>query len=277
MVDVVCAAEPPQPGTRVHAGVSVRAGGSAVNAALAAAALEAAPLVVGRVGSDSLGDLVVGELARRGIDARIARDGELPTGAAVAFAGAGPGPAVVAHRGANARFAPGDVPDPLEADALFVSGFALLQEGSADAARAALDRFTGHWAGVDAASPRLAAAAAERGLERAGAGANVVFATAEEARALTGAGPEESARALASRFTVACVKLGEEGALAAQGDRVERRSPPRVRQGAALGSGDALAAGLLVALARGASLGDALELGCEAGAAVPARAVPPSS
>jgi sugar/nucleoside kinase (ribokinase family) len=277
MVDVVCAAEPPHAGTRVHAGVSVRAGGSAVNAALAAVALGAAGLVVGRVGSDSLGDLLVGELAGHGIDGRLGRDRGLPTGAVVAFAGAGPAPAVVAHRGANAQFAPGDVPDPLEADALFVSGFALLQEGSADAACAALERFTGRWAGVDTASPRLAAAAAEHGLERAAPGANVVLATAEEARALTGAGPEESARALASRFTVACVKLGEEGAVAAQGDRVERRSPPRIDPGSSFGSGDAFAAGLLVALARGASLGDALELGCQAGAAAAARAVPPDS
>lgn len=234
-----------------------------MNAAVAAASADASATVVGRVGDDRAGDLVAAALADRGIDARLARDPELPTGTAVAFAADPSSVGVVANRGANARLSPGDLPAVLDADALFVSGFALFQEGSAAAARAALQRFAGSWAGVDLASPKLAAAAA---LDEVAQGAAVVFATAEEARALTGAGPEEAARALASRFAIACVKLGAEGAIASYDGRLERRAAAPVVRSAPFGAGDAFAAALLVALARGSSPPQALERGCEAGA-----------
>jgi sugar/nucleoside kinase (ribokinase family) len=255
MLDVLCA-ELPAAGERVHADVLVRPGGSAVNAAIAAAGASAT--VVGRVGNDATGDLIAAALAGRGVDARLARDPELPTGVAVALGG----DAVVAQRGANARLAPEDVPPELTADALFVSGFALLQEGSRAAARAALERFRGRWAGIDLASPGLAA----RATAEVTAGANVVFATADEARALTRAGPEEAARTLAERFEVVCVKLGPDGALAASDGAVERCAVEPVERRSPFGAGDAFAGAFLTALGGGASVGAALELACAAGA-----------
>ena len=253
MVDVLYTQLPPA-GARVHDEVVIRAGGTAVNAAIAAIEAGAAATVVGRVGTDPSAELVSAALAERGIAARLARDPELPTGTAVAL-----GPSVVANRGANATLSPRDLPEPLDADALLVSGFALFQSGSAEAARAALQRFRGRWSAVDLASPKLAQ------LETAG-DANVVLATADEARAVTGANPEEAAHALAARFEIAVVKLGAEGALAVRGDHVERASAQRVERRWAFGAGDAFAATLLVALARDESLDRALQLACEAGA-----------
>jgi 2-dehydro-3-deoxygluconokinase len=259
MVDVVCA-ELPAPGSRVHANVSVGAGGSAVNAAVSAAAAGMSALVIGRVGSDPAGDLVATDLGAHGVEAHLARDPDLPTGAVVAL-GRNRSAGVVAHRGANARLSPEDIADPIAGDALLVSGFALFQEGSADAARAALGRFAGAWAGIDLASPGLAAGADEP-IE----GANVVLATADEARVLTGAEPEEAARRLGSRFAVACIKLGDEGAIAAQGEQVERRAANTVARRSPFGAGDAFAAAFLIALARREPLGRALELACAEGA-----------
>jgi sugar/nucleoside kinase (ribokinase family) len=258
MIDVVCAETPPV-GSRVHAEVSVRAGGSAVNAAMCAAAAGAQASVCGRIGADPAGNLISAALAAHGIEAHLARDQDLPTGAAVALR-AGETASIVADRGANARLSPADVPDQLEADALLVSGFALFQSGSDEAARAAFQRFGGEWAGVDLASPTLAAGA---DLE---VGANVVFATADEARAVTGAEPEEALRALASRFDVACVKLGDEGALAARGERVERCAAVATSGRSPFGAGDAFAATFLLALAGGDDLAGALQRACEAGA-----------
>jgi sugar/nucleoside kinase (ribokinase family) len=157
MVDVVCA-ETPSPGSRVHAGVSVGAGGSAVNAATWAAGAGAEACVVGRIGNDPAGDLVRATLAASGIEARLARDPDLPTGVVVALR-SDEAMSIVANRGANASLSPADVPDRLEGDALLVSGFALFQSGSTDAARAALERFGGDWAAVDLAAPGLAAGA----------------------------------------------------------------------------------------------------------------------
>lgn len=253
MVDVLCP-EAPASGSRVHAQVSVRAGGSAVNAALAAVEAEAEATVVGRIGSDLSGELISAALAKRNVGDRLVRDPGLPTGTTVAL-----GTTVVTHRGANERLSPADLPEPLDAEVLLVSGFALFQTGSMEAGRAALERFQGRWAAVDLASPKLA------DLELA-EGANVILATAEEARAVTGADPDEAARALASRFEIACVKLGEQGAIAARGDRLEHAAAEPVERRSPFGAGDAFAGALLVALMRDDSLERALELACEAGA-----------
>jgi 2-dehydro-3-deoxygluconokinase len=269
MVDVTCE-ELPAAGTRLHTEVALRGGGSALNAARAAAAAGAVATVVGRIGADPAGDLVLAELCAAGISAHIARDPVLPTGTAVVF----PGPTVVATRGANARFAVNDIPEALAADALFVSGFALFQSGSSDAAALAMERFTGAWIGIDVASPALALEARDVDIPTAGRG-TVIFATAEEARAMTGAEPEEAARMLASRFSVASVKLGEEGALAVAGEHLERGRTERVTRRSPFGAGDAFAGTFLVALAMGNPFGTAVELACRAGAEAAARSPAP--
>jgi sugar/nucleoside kinase (ribokinase family) len=127
MLDVV-ADRLPVAGERTHGAVQLRPGGSAVNAALAARELGAAAQVVGRVGRDPAGDMIVVALEESGVEARLARDKELPTGTAIALSAA-----VVADRGANARLSSDDLPSPLQGDALLVSGFALFQEGSREA------------------------------------------------------------------------------------------------------------------------------------------------
>jgi sugar/nucleoside kinase (ribokinase family) len=266
LVDVF-ASEAPRAGERVHGSVTLRAGGSAANAGVWAASMSAAATVVGRVGSDPAGDLIAGVLAGRGLETHLARDSEVPTGVAVALGA----DTAVASPGASARLAPDDVPNPLTGDALLVSGFSLFQQASAPGARAALERFAGECAAVDLASPRLAEAAAGR-LEETAAEANLILATADEARAVTGLAPEDAALALARRFEVACVKLGKHGAVAAQGDRIVRAKSDSVVRRSPFGAGDAFAAALVVALAVGESLEQALELACETGARAAASA-----
>ena len=207
----------PQHGERRHGSVRLRAGGSSVNAALVARSLGAEAQVIGRVGCDAAGDLVAETLAARGVEAQLVRDDELPTGTAVALGGA-----VVADRGANARLSPEDLPAPLAGDALLVSGFALFQDGSREAAQAALQRFEGAWTAVDLASPRLA---------RLDFDARVVFATEAEAEAVQG---------LEDRFEIVC-----------------RKDDYGVVRTAPFGAGDAFAAAFLVALASGEDVEEA--------------------
>ena len=244
----------------------MRAGGSAVNAAAAAVAAGSSAAVLGRIGSDPPGELVAAELEALDIEAHLARDQELPTGIAVSLGDDPSSPSVVANRGANARLSPEDIPDVLEGEALLVSGFALFQTGSSEAARAALDRFAGSWVGVDVSSPRLAAAARDFELGDEGQRRTVLLATGDEARAMTGEEPEAAARTLASRFSVACIKLGKQGAIAADSDRVERVAVDPVARRSPFGAGDAFGAVLLIALAAGTPLGRALDLACAAGA-----------
>ena len=245
MVDVVTE-RLPAAGEYAHGSVRLRAGGSAVNAGLKAAELGASTQVVGRIGTDAAGDLVVSALEANRVDACLARDAELPTGTAVALADA-----VVADRGANARLSPRDLPSPLRADALLVSGFALFQDGSRDAARAALDRFDGRWPAVDLASPRLAALDFD---------AKVVFATEAEAQAVPG---------LEERFEIVCVKRAD-GARAHQAGQAVDVASPLVPRTSPFGAGDAFAAAFLFALASGERLEPTLARACAAGAAAAA-------
>jgi sugar/nucleoside kinase (ribokinase family) len=263
--DVMLDGTLPQPVAdgRVHGRIDLRVGGSAANAALAAAARGARAAVVGRVGADAAGRLVADELAARGVDPLLARDAEMRTGSVVVV---GEG-SIVADPGASGRLSPDDLPAVIEARAVLVSGYTLLQPGPEAAARAALERARTEFLAVDAASAR---AVSSYGVDRflaATAAAGVLLANADEARALTGLEAEAAAVALAGHYRVACIKLGRDGAIAATAEGVVRAAALPVDKPDALGAGDAFAGGLLLALGRGAELVAALRAGCEAAAA----------
>jgi sugar/nucleoside kinase (ribokinase family) len=254
----------PVPGTRVHGRIELRAGGSAANAARAAARLGARAAVVGRVGADAAGKLVADALAGDGVEALLAVDREEPTGSVVVVGGT----SIVADPGASARLEPADLPASLEATAVLVSGYSLLQRRPEPAARAAIERAQTRRLAVDVASARLVTAfGVDRFLEVTSA-VGVLLANAEEARALTGLDAEDAARALARDYDVVCVKLGSAGALAASGDDVVHTPVRAIERVDTLGAGDAFAGGFLVALARGADLPEALRAGCDAAAVV---------
>jgi sugar/nucleoside kinase (ribokinase family) len=101
-------------------------------------------------------------------------------------------------------------------------------------------------------------------------GANAVLVDEVEARRITGSPPEEAARLLGASFRLACVTRGADGAVAVLDGRVETSKLKPVDSAGPVGAGDAFAAGMLVALARGADLRDALEAGCGFGATVAA-------
>jgi 1-phosphofructokinase len=71
---------------------------------------------------------------------------------------------------------------------------------------------------------------------------------------------------------IVVVSMGARGAICAAKDRAWRIRPPAVERRSAVGSGDAMVAGLAVGLARGDDLPAALRLGTAAGAATAASA-----
>src|SRR6478735_5516016 len=195
-------------GGRVHGRIELRAGGSAANAGLAVAQLGGSAAVVGRVGADPAGRLVADALAAAGVEALLARDVEARTGCVVVVGGT----SIVADPGASARLAPDDLPATLDAGAVLVSGYTLLQQGSEPAARAAIESARTGWLTVDVGSAGLVTAfGVDRFLE-ATSTVGVLLANAEEAHALTGLDAEEAAVALAQHYELVCVKLGSAGA-----------------------------------------------------------------
>lgn len=250
----------PVPGRRIHGRIELRAGGSAANAALAAVRLGARAAVVGRVGADAAGRLVADDLAAAGVEVLLARDEDAPTGSVVVLGGS----SIVADPGASALLAPEDVPVPLTAGAVLVSGYSLLQSGSEPAARAAVERAQTAWLAVDAASANLITAFGIERFYAATAQVDVLLANAEEAFALTGLEGEAAALELGRHCRVACVKLGGEGAVAATAGVTARAVVRPVEGGAStLGAGDSFAAGFLLALGSGAGLAVALQAGCD--------------
>ena len=249
-------------GGRVHGRIELRVGGSAANAALAAARLGARAAVVGRVGADAAGRLVAEELAAAGVEPLLARDDAEHTGSVVVVGAT----SIVADPGASARLAPDDLPEVLEAGAVLVSGYSLLQRGSEPAARAALERARTDWLAVDVASPRLVEAFGADRFFDATRPASVLLANATEARTLTGLEPEEAAAVLASHYRVVCIKLGRDGALAVRDRVVVRAEVEPIERTDTLGTGDAFAGGFLFGLVGGAELAAALRAGCDSAA-----------
>jgi ribokinase len=226
MLDVHVPAAPLD--TVVHDAIRVRAGGSAVNAARCARRLGAQAAVVGGIGDDAAGAAIRDGLRRDGIDSFLVAGGEA-TGTVV-YLGTG----VVADRGANATFRPDALPS---GRVTLVSGY--LTE---DAVQAALALATGLRA-LDLQRPGAAAFDAD-----------VVI------------GPGLDLDALAGRHQVVCSTLGAGGAVAARGAERVELAPPRVLDGNRRGSGDAFAAGFLLALADGRPLEACVERGHAAAA-----------
>lgn len=212
------------PGRAVHAPVELRVGGTAANAALAAAAEGARAAVVARVGDDAAGRLARETLLAAGVEPLFAVDPALPTGVFLAA-----GDALAADRGASAALSPADLPATLRAGAVLVSDYA-----PAAAAAAAVERAEAEWVAAEGGSARF------------------LHGSADELDSL------------AARYRLACVTLGAEGAVAALDGRVERARPPEPLPEPLVGAGDALAAVVLVSLLRGLPLAEALARGVTA-------------
>jgi sugar/nucleoside kinase (ribokinase family) len=243
MVDVTAS------GTGHAARISLAPGGSAVNAAIWAAAAGAEATVVGRVGDDLGGRTLRTALQERGVKGDFSVDPEAPTGTFLVVDGE-----IRADRGANACFSPDDLPGRLEADVVLVSGYL-----PGPTVTKALEQAEATWLAI---APAL--------LDPIPPGANAILLDEVEALRLTGSTPEEAARMLGERFRLACVTCGAAGAVAVLDGRLEASTPEPVDNAGQVGAGDAFAAGLLVALARGAGLREALDAGCGLGAAVAA-------
>ena len=213
MVDVHVRAPALKRGGDVHGRVRLQPAGTSANAAVWAAWDGGSARVLGRVGDDLAGRLLRDALAERGVDAALTVDADASSGTMLVVVEAGER-SMVADRGANAALRPDDLPASLDAGAVLVSGYLLLQEPTTPAGLAAVDRAKATFVAVETSSwPLVEAFGPERFLsETTNAGANVLLANEREAEILIGVSSTAAARALGERYRVACVKLGEKGA-----------------------------------------------------------------
>ena len=265
MIDVSVEADALAQGGHVRGKVRIAPGGSAANAAAWAQATGASAAVVGRVGDDIAGKALRTALEDRGIHAVCAVDEGSPTGVVLTL-----GSKIVAERGANARFAANDVPAPLEACAVLVSGYALLQGDTEPAALAALERAEADWIAIDAASARLLDRYGRERFFTATSPATALLLNEDEAFALTDDEPEEAARALGDLYRLVCVKRGADGAVGILEGELVTMPASTIAVVDPAGAGDAFAGALLGSLALEKPFEDALAEAVRAGSAAAA-------
>lgn len=245
-------------------GATVRTlpGGKGANQAAAAAALGADVAMVGRVGRDDAGRLLVADLRARGVDVTAIGSDEAPTGTATVAVESPSGEnLIIVAPGANAALTPDDV----RIDAVANAKVLLVQLEISDAAVAAA---VGHAHGTVVLNPAPPADLAPEVLDRV----DVLVPNERELARLAGRDGDGSieslvdlARCVTARDVV--VTLGARGALVVPAaGAAELVAAPEVAVVDTTGAGDCFCGALAVALAAGHPLATAARLACAAAA-----------
>ena len=270
LVDIVVVPEGPlQPGSDMASTSTTRGGGSAANTAAWLTTCERPVVLVAAAGDDTLGHGAVNELTALGVRFAGWFDPDRRTGSCVVLVDQRGERTMLPDRGANDGLPAAVVAGALTAPPawLHLSGYTLLGDGSRPAAEAAIAFARQHgvrWS-VDASSAAPLRALGSASFLEWVAGCDVLFANDDEVAALGGA---DAAR---SRVGALVVKHGPEGAswLSAR-DQVRLPSVATTVVDS-VGAGDALDAGVIDALLRGAAPSDALREGCVVAALAVAR------
>jgi|tagenome__1003787_1003787.scaffolds.fasta_scaffold20749797_2 ribokinase len=268
-------------GSDVTGQVRIRQGGSAATAARWLGRIGARSSLICAIGRDPAGRALVAALASDGVKVHAVRVAGERTGRIGVFVDVSGQRSFITERGAALKLRPADLKPQwfAGAAALHLPAYSLLDRPLGDAGLAAIElaRAAGAPVTVDLASaaPLLAQGrdAALELLRRAAP--DLVFATADEARALLGARRELDLLELAP---VAVVKRGREGATILVRDGRDPEAGDRLRFEVATtplqptdttGAGDAFDAGFLVgwleALGRGLAPAAALQRGAVLG------------
>jgi sugar/nucleoside kinase (ribokinase family) len=258
MLDVIVRLEDPlAPGGDVRAETRTTTGGQAANVAVWAASLGAEARCIAKRGDDPTGELVARELAARSVElVGPVTDGA--TGVVVSIVGDDGDRALASDRGVAPTLSPAELdPSWLDCDVLHLSGYALLREPIATAARRAVELARERRARVSvdlAAWTEIRAYGPVEFRELLDAIApDVLFATEAEWELLGGA-------YLAAPTGV--IKRGARGVTVVTEDARIDLAPVATDVVDTTGAGDALAAGFLL----GGSLEQAARRGLEAAA-----------
>lgn len=267
-----------QVGPLAHASsLSLGIGGSESNVAIGLQRLGVQAIWCGRVGADSLGNLVEREIRAEGVDVRIAVDPSAPTGLMIKERRTPATQRVSYYRAGSAgsRITPDDIDEQLISGAglLHVSGITPALSPQAEATlRYAVDTARAHNVTVsfdlNFRGNLWSAEGARSVYQDIIPRADIVFAGDDEAAIAVGAGePEELARRIAALGpSQAVIKLGADGALALINGTLFRQEAVTVDTVDTVGAGDAFVAGYLAEFVTGRGPQDRLKTAAATGA-----------
>ncbi len=269
----------PRPGETVHGRDLTRSpGGKGANQAVAAARLGARCSMIGRVGDDPFGPMLLGVLSGAGVDTTgVQVTPDCSSGVALIGVEDSGQNAITIVGGANARLAPEDV--ERFADTIATAD-ALLVQLEVPMATVLTALAIAKRAGVRTVFDPAPAPAPGESLPTASLDVDVLSPNQSEAEAITGlAVPDFAAAEIAARRLLelgpraVAIKMGEHGALWLDRQGPARRSPTRrVEVVDTTAAGDAFTAALAVALARGDDAAQATRFACAAGTLATTRA-----
>ncbi|HEX5825964.1 MAG TPA: PfkB family carbohydrate kinase [Candidatus Limnocylindrales bacterium] len=278
VVDVMLLPDRPlERSTDVPGKVRLRQGGSATTTARWLGRLGARSSLVCAIGRDSVGRALVAAVSGDGVQVRAVRVAGAPTGRIGVLVEPGGERSFVQDRGAALRLRPEDLKPEwfAGADVVHLPAYSLLDQplGLAGMAATRLARAAGAQVTLDLSStaPLLAKGRRAALALIAEADPDLIFATRDEARALTG--EKKGDEGLLELAPVAVVKRGRKGATVLVRDgkrslRFEVATTP-TRTSDTTGAGDAFSAGFLYAWLdarkRGIAAGAALQRGAVAG------------
>jgi sugar/nucleoside kinase (ribokinase family) len=268
-LDVIARHDKPLPhGGDARAKIRFTGGGSGANTALWLRSLDAETTLLARIGNDPGGRLIRAELEAAGVRCAFAVDPEAPTCCVVVMVDGSGQRSMLADRGANQRFCPGDVtPEVLDgASHLHLSGYVLLDPPSRAAGLAALAAAREHGL-TTSVDPQAAAHITDPAAFLDDVrGVDLLMPNTEELVALTGSADPASAKELLGTVGAVVVTAGLDGASWVDAGGVT--SVPAVEADCldSTGAGDAFDAGVLTGWLAGESTVDVLRRGTRLGA-----------
>lgn len=252
-------------------GYFLEMGGSACIFACQAAKLGLRVGILGRVGDDAFGALVLRRLEESGVDTRfMAIDPELQTGLGVALCRPDGDRAILTYGGSLNAVYPADVTAALLGSARHLHYCSYyLQTNLLPEAPAILARAKGLGLTVSLDTNWDPDAAWAGGLQEALAHVDLFFPNEQEARAIARAGSTEAAlTTLLGQVPVVAVKMGEEGVLVGRGaERLPLPVEPVTQPVDTVGAGDSFDAGFLAGWLRGLDLAACAAIGNACGRA----------
>lgn len=246
-------------------------GGSACIFACQAAKLGLRVGILGRLGDDAFGQLVLRRLQECGVDTRyMAVDPALKTGLGVALCREDGDRAILTYSGSLNAVYPADITDrflALGRHLHYCSYY--LQTNLLPAAAEILQRAKALGLTVSLDTNWDPAATWDGGLQAALGHADLFFPNEQEARAITGVADLQGAlAALLQRVPTVAVKLGERGVLVGHGEeRLAVPVEPVVRPVDTVGAGDSFDAGFVAGWLRGLPLATCAAIGNACGRA----------